>query len=91
MNACEWGLNEIMDNVIQHSNENVGFVMGQILKRLSNFKNLNFRLWARNIQIATTPSNKSQDTCSRCNFLLQSKKVLLVIKNSSKEWNVGII
>lgn len=32
MNACEWGLNEIMDNVIQHSNENVGFVMGQILK-----------------------------------------------------------
>jgi len=32
LQACEWGLNEIMDNVIQHSNENVGFIMGQILK-----------------------------------------------------------
>lgn len=32
LQACEWGLNEIMDNVIQHSNENVGFVMAQVLK-----------------------------------------------------------
>lgn len=32
LQACEWGLNEIMDNVIQHSNENTGFVMAQILK-----------------------------------------------------------
>lgn len=32
LQACEWGLNEIMDNVIQHSNQNVGFIMGQVLK-----------------------------------------------------------
>ncbi|MDR4988570.1 MAG: hypothetical protein RG741_07015 [Bacteroidales bacterium] len=32
LQACEWGLNEIMDNVIQHSNENTGFIMGQVLK-----------------------------------------------------------
>jgi hypothetical protein len=32
LQACEWGLNEIMDNVIQHSNENTGFFMAQILK-----------------------------------------------------------
>lgn len=32
LQACEWGLNEIMDNVIQHSNENTGFVMAQVLK-----------------------------------------------------------
>lgn len=32
LQACEWGLNEIMDNVIQHSDENTGFVMGQVLK-----------------------------------------------------------
>ncbi|MBU2464802.1 MAG: hypothetical protein KJ615_00540 [Bacteroidetes bacterium] len=32
LQACEWGLNEIMDNVIQHSEENTGFVMGQVLK-----------------------------------------------------------
>lgn len=32
LQACEWGLSEIMDNVIQHSNQSVGFVMGQILK-----------------------------------------------------------
>ncbi|RLD56106.1 MAG: hypothetical protein DRJ01_15725, partial [Bacteroidetes bacterium] len=32
MDACEWGLNEIMDNVIQHSEEDTGFIMGQILK-----------------------------------------------------------
>jgi hypothetical protein len=32
LQACEWGLNEIMDNVIQHSKENVGFVMAQVLK-----------------------------------------------------------
>ena len=32
LQACEWGLNEIMDNVIQHSNENTGFIMAQVLK-----------------------------------------------------------
>ncbi|OFX28142.1 MAG: hypothetical protein A2033_08505 [Bacteroidetes bacterium GWA2_31_9] len=32
LQACEWGLNEIMDNVIQHSNQNVGFIMAQVLK-----------------------------------------------------------
>lgn len=32
MQACEWGLNEIMDNVIQHSSEDTGFIMGQVLK-----------------------------------------------------------
>lgn len=32
LQACEWGLNEIMDNVIMHSNENTGFIMGQVLK-----------------------------------------------------------
>lgn len=32
MQACEWGLNEIMDNVIQHSTEDTGFIMGQVLK-----------------------------------------------------------
>jgi hypothetical protein len=32
LDACNWGLNEIMDNVIQHSTQNVGFVMGQIHK-----------------------------------------------------------
>lgn len=32
LQACEWGLNEIMDNVIQHSDVNTGFVMGQVLK-----------------------------------------------------------
>lgn len=32
LQACEWGLNEIMDNVIQHSTENTGFVMAQVLK-----------------------------------------------------------
>lgn len=32
LQACEWGLNEIMDNVIQHSNENIGFIMGQVHK-----------------------------------------------------------
>ncbi|MBX7203783.1 MAG: STAS-like domain-containing protein [Bacteroidia bacterium] len=32
LQACEWGLNEIMDNVIQHSSETTGFVMAQVLK-----------------------------------------------------------
>jgi len=32
LQACEWGLNEIMDNVIQHSSEDTGFIMGQVLK-----------------------------------------------------------
>lgn len=32
LQACEWGLNEIMDNVIQHSNESTGFIMAQVLK-----------------------------------------------------------
>jgi hypothetical protein len=36
--ACEWGLNEIMDNVIQHSSQNVGFVMGQVLKESQTLK-----------------------------------------------------
>jgi hypothetical protein len=32
LQACEWGLSEIMDNVIQHSMEDTGFIMGQVLK-----------------------------------------------------------
>ncbi len=32
LDACTWGLNEIMDNVIQHSQQNVGFVMVQVHK-----------------------------------------------------------
>lgn len=38
LQACEWGLNEIMDNVIQHSNEDTGFIMGQILKDSQTLK-----------------------------------------------------
>lgn len=30
LNALEWSINEVMDNVIQHSNSEYGFVMGQI-------------------------------------------------------------
>jgi len=32
LNGLEWSLNEVMDNVIQHSNSNVGYIMGQIHK-----------------------------------------------------------
>lgn len=32
LEGLEWCLNEVMDNVIQHSNSNCGFVMGQIHK-----------------------------------------------------------
>lgn len=32
LNGIEWSLNEVMDNVIQHSNSNAGFIMGQIHK-----------------------------------------------------------
>ncbi len=38
LDACTWGLNEIMDNVIQHSAQNTGFVMGQILRDTSMIK-----------------------------------------------------
>ncbi len=30
LNGIEWSLNEVMDNVIQHSNSEAGFIMGQI-------------------------------------------------------------
>lgn len=33
LEGLEWCLNEVMDNVIQHSNSNCGFVMGQIHKK----------------------------------------------------------
>ena len=32
LEALDWGLNEVMDNVIQHSGKSYGFVMGQIHK-----------------------------------------------------------
>lgn len=32
LEGLEWSLNEVMDNVIQHSGENVGFIMGQLHK-----------------------------------------------------------
>ncbi len=32
LQACEWGFNEIMDNIIQHSGQNTGFIMAQVLK-----------------------------------------------------------
>ena len=32
LNGLEWSLNEVMDNVLQHSNQSYGFVMGQIHK-----------------------------------------------------------
>ena len=30
LDSIEWALNEVMDNVIQHSNSNYGYVMGQL-------------------------------------------------------------
>jgi anti-anti-sigma regulatory factor len=38
LDAIDWGLNEVMDNVIQHSGINKGFVMSQVQK---SSKNLN--------------------------------------------------
>lgn len=32
LNGLEWSLNEVMDNVIQHSNSGYGYVMGQVHK-----------------------------------------------------------
>lgn len=36
LNATEWALNEVMDNVIQHSNADEGFVMGQLHPKTSH-------------------------------------------------------
>lgn len=36
LNATEWALNEVMDNVIQHSNAEEGFVMGQLHPKTSH-------------------------------------------------------
>jgi hypothetical protein len=33
IDACTWGLNEIMDNVIQHSESSIGFIMASIHKK----------------------------------------------------------
>lgn len=33
IDACTWGLNEIMDNVIQHSESNCGFIMAVVHKK----------------------------------------------------------
>ncbi len=38
IDACTWGLNEIMDNVIQHSNQTTGFIMAQIHKETNLIK-----------------------------------------------------
>lgn len=38
IDACTWGLNEIMDNVIQHSNQNTGFIMAQVHKETNIIK-----------------------------------------------------
>jgi len=37
IDACEWGINEIMDNVIQHSQESCGFIMAQVDTRSKRF------------------------------------------------------
>lgn len=36
LDACEWGLNEIMDNVIQHSETKCGYIMATIHKSTKN-------------------------------------------------------
>jgi hypothetical protein len=36
LDAIDWGLNEVMDNVIQHSGIDKGFVMAQVLKESKN-------------------------------------------------------
>lgn len=36
LDACTWGLNEIMDNVIQHSETNCGYIMATIHKSKKN-------------------------------------------------------
>jgi hypothetical protein len=42
LNALEWSINEVMDNVIQHSNYSHGYVMGQIHK---NSKHVAFTIF----------------------------------------------
>lgn len=48
LNGIEWSLNEIMDNVIQHSNSNAGYIMGQIHK---NTKHIAFCIFDTGIGI----------------------------------------
>lgn len=42
LNAIEWSLNEVLDNVIQHSKTGFGYVMGQLH---SNSKNIAFTIF----------------------------------------------
>ena len=42
LNAIEWSLNEVMDNVIQHSKTGFGYVMGQLH---TNSKNIAFAIF----------------------------------------------
>ncbi|GAA3629701.1 STAS-like domain-containing protein [Flavivirga jejuensis] len=51
IDACTWGLNEIMDNVIQHSEAKCGFIMGVIHKKT---KNINISIFDYGIGIYTS-------------------------------------
>lgn len=51
IDACTWGLNEIMDNVIQHSEANLGFIMAVVHKTT---KNINISIFDYGIGIYTS-------------------------------------
>jgi len=38
LEGFEWSINEVLDNVLQHSGENFGYVQGQVNKRKKKFK-----------------------------------------------------
>ncbi len=54
--SCEWGIYEIMDNVIQHSEINKGFVMAQVNKTT---KNLNICIFDYGVGIYSTMKETS--------------------------------
>lgn len=69
--ACDWGINEIMDNVIQHSETKKGFVMAQINKKT---KNLNMCIFDYGVGIYNTmkgPVNKPRNEVDAISLSLQ--------------------
>ncbi len=58
IDACTWGLNEIMDNVIQHSASNCGFIMAVVHKRT---KNINICIFDYGIGIYQSLKNSDNE------------------------------
>src|SRR5690606_22989503 len=83
IDACTWGINEIMDNVIQHSESNCGFIMSHVHRSTKNI-NISIFDYGRGIYQSFKQSNNKHNPRNAADAI-----TLSIQEGVTRDKNVG--